>query len=143
MENWIDMKNIQIREYKNFNFAEITDLYKSVGWTNYTNKPEMIKSAFENSLKILGAFDDKKLIGFVRAVGDGCSILYIQDIIVQPVYQRNGIGSELLRKMLELYSDVYQKILCTDDTEKTNNFYKSLGFIQISDINCKCFMYIK
>lgn len=137
------MKSIKISEYENFNFDEIMGLYESVGWTNYTKNPQMVRDAFKNSLKILGAFDGETLVGFVRAVGDGCSILYIQDIIVHPVYQRKGIGKELLSKMLELYSDVYQKILCTDDTEKTNNFYKSLGFLPISDINCKCFIYMR
>ena len=79
-------------------FEEIFPLYEAVGWTNYTSNPIMLQNALEHSLFILTARDEEgKLIGFLRAVGDGYSILYIQDIIVLPEYQRQGIGTQLLR----------------------------------------------
>ena len=43
-----------IREYDTYNEDEILDLYKSVSWTNYTDRPEMLKNAYEHSLKIFG-----------------------------------------------------------------------------------------
>ena len=68
-------------------FEEIFPLYEAVGWTNYTSNPIMLQNALEHSLFILTARDEEgKLIGFLRAVGDGYSILYIQDIIVRPEY---------------------------------------------------------
>ena len=45
--------NIEIKEYKNYNSEEILNLYNAVGWCSYTNKPEMLEHAFNNSLKIL------------------------------------------------------------------------------------------
>ena len=88
----------------------------------------MLCAAYENSLCILGAYEEKSLVGIIRAIGDGASVLLIQDIIVHPLYQRKGIGTKLIKAMLERYSHVYQIQLMTDDTEKTKAFYKSVGF---------------
>lgn len=129
-----------IREYENYNEDEILNLYKSVGWVNYVNNPDMLKNAYTNSLKILAAYENDELLGIIRVVGDGYSIVYIQDIIVLPEYQRCGIGTALLNKILEIYQNVYQKTLLTDNTEKTIQFYKSIGFTMDMDMECRAFV---
>lgn len=134
---------ITIKEYKNYNSEEILNLYNSVGWCSYTDRPKMLEHAFEHSLKILGAHDGRKLVGIIRAVGDGYSVLFIQDILVLPEYQRNGIGTKLLNSMLMQYPEVYQTQLVTDNTEKTVAFYKSCGFLPYSKACCEGFIKIK
>ena len=122
-------------------FDEIFPLYEAVGWTNYTTNPTMLKNALEHSLFLISARDeDGKLIGFLRAVGDGYSIVYIQDIIVLPEYQRQGIGTQLLRQTLEHFKEVYQMILTTDSELKTVAFYESNGFTALSKVGCTSFM---
>ncbi len=128
-----------IREYSNYNEEEILNLYKSAGWTNYTNHPKMLKDAYANSLKIFGAYENEKLLGIIRTVGDGHSVVFIQDILVCPEYQRQGIGTALLKQILQYYKHVYQKHLLTENTEKTIQFYKSLGFIMDTDMDCRAF----
>ena len=123
------MENVEIREYTDVDMDVILALYSSVGWTNYTNNPSMLESSYHNSLKTLAAWSGDKLLGIIRAVGDGFSIVYIQDIIVFPEYQRQGIGRKLIMSLDELYSKVYQKVLMTDNTEKTIKFYESCGFV--------------
>ena len=121
---------------------DVLPLYEAVGWTNYTTKPEMLEVAYKNSLHIIGAFnDDEKLIGVLRGVGDGASILFIQDILVYPEYQHQGIGTALLQKTLEKYKDVYQIQLATDDSKKTVSFYESNGFTSLTSLNCVSFIY--
>ena len=122
-------------------FEEILPLYEAVGWSNYTSNPTMLKNALEHSLFLISARDeDGKLVGFLRAVGDGYSILYIQDIIVLPEYQRQGIGTQLLRQTLEYFKEVYQMILTTDSELKTLAFYESNGFTALSKVGCTSFM---
>ena len=128
-----------LKEYTGYNEEEILGLYARLGWTNYTDKPEMLKNAYLNSLKIYGAYVDDKLVGIIRAVGDGFSVLFIQDLLVHPDFQRNGIGTLLLKRMLKEYENVYQMHLIMEDSEKTISFYKSLGFTDNSDVNCKAF----
>ena len=121
---------------------DVLPLYEAVGWTNYTTKPEMLEVAYKNSLHIIGAFnDDEKLIGVLRGVGDGASILFIQDILVYPEYQHQGIGTKLLQETLEKYKNVYQIQLATDDSTKTVSFYESNGFTSLTSLNCVSFIY--
>ena len=128
-----------LKEYAVYKEAEILGLYTSVGWTNYTDNPEMLRNAYINSLKIYGTYVDGKLVGIIRAVGDGFSVIFIQDLLVHPDFQRNGIGTLLLKRMLKEYENVYQMHLITEDSEKTISFYKSLGFTDNGDVNCKAF----
>ena len=101
----------------------------------------MLKNALEHSLFLISARDEEgNLIGFLRAVGDGYSIIYIQDIIVLPEYQRQGIGTQLLRQTLEHFKEVYQMILTTDSELKTLAFYESNGFTALSKVGCTSFM---
>lgn len=126
-------------EYTEYNEVEILDLYMSVGWTNYTTNPNILENAYKNSLKIIGAYVDHKLVGIIRVVGDGYSIIFIQDILILPEYQHQGIGTALVNKILEIYKTVYQKSLMTDDTEKTKQFYKSVEFEMDTEIGCSAF----
>ena len=131
---------MEIREYANYDEGEILKLYSGVGWTNYTADPQMLRRAYANSLLVLGALDGEKLVGVIRVVGDGDSIIYVQDIIVHPDYQRRGIGTQLMHEILARFADVYQIVLATDDTEMTKAFYRSLGFVEMSEVHCCAFM---
>ena len=128
-----------ITEYKDYHEQEILPLYESVGWINYIRKPQMLKYAYLHSLKSYAAFADSKLVGVIRVVGDGSSVVFVQDLLVYPEYQRQGIGTALLKMIMEEYQNVYQMHLMTDNTEKTIAFYQSLGFMMDTDMNCRAF----
>ncbi len=129
-----------IKDYTEYKEAEILRLYAEVGWTAYTDAPDTLRKGFENSLLTLAAYEGTTLLGLVRAVGDGHTIIFVQDILVRPDYQRQGIGSALLRAVLERYADVRQIELVTDNTPKTRVFYQSAGFHELSEIDCCGFM---
>lgn len=133
---------IRYVENPNNTVEEVMPLYEAVGWTNYTQKPEMLEAAYKNSLHVLAALnEEEKLVGVLRAVGDGASILFIQDILVYPAYQHQGIGTKLLQMTLEKYKNVYQIQLATDDSTKTVSFYESNGFTSLTSLNCVSFIY--
>ena len=131
---------MEIREYGNFQLEEITNLYQSVGWTKYLERISVLEDAYANSLCVIGAYDNEKLVGIIRAVGDGQTIVFVQDIIVLPEYQRKGIGTKLLKAVVEKYKNVYQMELLTDNTEKTKAFYRSVGFSASDDMGCVAFI---
>lgn len=134
--------NIILSEYQEYNAAEILALYKSVGWTNYVKQPEKLEVGYKNSLCVLAAYNGTKLVGILRAVGDGATIVFIQDILVLPEYQRKGIGTKLIRSALEKYKNVYQVELLTDDTEKTVAFYQSVGLAPVNEVGARAFIRI-
>ena len=131
---------MEIREYTAYSADEILRLYAAVGWTAYTKDAPALEQGFRNSLLVLAAYENDALLGILRAVGDGATIVFIQDILVHPDYQRQGIGTALVRAALRRYANVRQIELATDDTPETAAFYRSLGFTPFSELGCCGFM---
>lgn len=131
---------MEIREYHLYKESEILNLYASVGWTAYTNDPEALRNGFAHSLLTLAAYEGDTLLGLIRVVGDGFTVALIQDILVHPAHQRRGIGSRLMQAVLQRFSHVRQIELTTDNTPKTMAFYKSQGFLELSELGCRGFM---
>ena len=131
---------MEIIEYRTYREEDILPLYASVGWTAYTDDPAALERGFRHSLLVLAAWEDGELAGLIRAVGDGASMVFIQDILVFPKYQRRGVGKALMCAMMERYRTVYQMELLTDDTEKTVAFYEALGFVRVEKWGCCAFV---
>lgn len=133
-----------ITYHKNLELSieQVLPLYESVGWTNYTNNPDQLAQGLRGTLYLLAAYDKDKLVGLLRAVGDGHTIMFVQDIIVLPDYQRQGIGTQLLKQTLDEFKEVYQLHLMTANDEKTKAFYTSLGFTDIAELDCLAYTYL-
>ena len=112
---------INITKETSVSIDDVLHLYQAVGWTNYTNQPQMLEQSLAHSLAIYVARDGEKIVGLVRLVGDGFSSVFVQDLIVLPSYQRQGIGSNLMKEALADYKDAYQIQLATEQTEKNYN----------------------
>ena len=127
---------IKIIKETSISIDDVLALYQAVGWTNYTNQPQMLAQALSHSLATYLARDGEKIVGLVRLIGDGFSSVFVQDLIVLPSYQRQGIGSNLMKEALADYKDAYQIQLATEQTEKNLGFYRSLGFETLSTYDC-------
>ena len=137
------MEDITIAPLKSYDEGAVLALYAAVGWTNYTQRPEMLRRAFAGSLCTLCAYDGGRIAGLVRAVGDGASALCVQDLLVLPEYQRRGLGSRLLRELLARYPDVYQTMLLTDDTPEHAAFYEHAGFTNAAKYEGGAYLIVK
>ena len=113
--------------------TDLLALYSSVGWTNYTNNPTMLEEAVKASLWQLAVYDKEELVAYIRLVGNRHSVLLVQDLLVRPDYQRQGIGKKLLEEALATFPNVYQRLLVTERSEKNLSFYQSLGFVELSE----------
>lgn len=113
---------------------ELVALYNSVGWTTYTQDPQRLLLALTRSLRVVSAREDGELVGLARIVGDGLTIVYLQDILVAPSHQRRGIGAALMNEALKPFADVRQQVLLTDDEPRQREFYESMGFSEIRDV---------
>ena len=128
---------MEIRNYSTYNEKEILKVYSSVGWTAYTDDPQALKQGFQNSLLVLAAYEREELLGIIRAVGDGVTIVFIQDLLVFPEKQRKGVGTALVKAVLKRYPTVRQIELTTDQSPETAAFYESLGFSEFAKIGCR------
>lgn len=96
------------------------------GWKNYPSSEKHL-TLLQNSEYIILALDDEKnkVAGFINAISDGVLSAYIPLIEVLPEYQRCGIGSELVKRMMEKLKDYYMiDIVCDEDLQK---FYEKSG----------------
>ncbi|NQM93137.1 GNAT family N-acetyltransferase [Streptococcus suis] len=130
---------ITYKQNPQLDFQAVLEIYDSVGWTNYTDRPTMLQKALEHSLLVLAAFDGDRLVG----VGDGHSIVFIQDILVLPTYQRQGIARQLLEQAIAYFPGIYQLHLLTDNTEKTRSFYEAIGFTAVDSLDSVAYTYLK
>lgn len=133
---------ITIKKQEIVKLEDVLHLYQAVGWTNYTNQPQMLEQALPHSLVVYLAFDGEKIVGLIRLVGDGFSSVFVQDLIVLPNYQCQGIGSALMKQALGDFKEAYQVQLATEQTEKNLGFYRSMGFETLSTYDCTGMIWI-
>jgi ribosomal protein S18 acetylase RimI-like enzyme len=119
---------------KQVDLDPLLELYGSVGWTAYTDHPEWLQLAVEESSYVVTEWTgDGELVGLARALSDGHSIFYLQDILVRPEYQGRGVGSRLLADCLQAFAHVRQKVLLTDDEDAQRRLYERAGFVRLAD----------
>lgn len=107
---------------------ELVDLYAAVGWPAYTHDAGVLQRGVAASSFIATVRADGMLVGLLRAVSDGATIAYLQDVLVRPSHQRRGIGRALVDAFLDRYGHVRQRVLLTDDEPDQRAFYEALGF---------------
>ena len=98
-----------------------------VGWPAPPTQ-EMHLRIMQGSEAVVLAIDpeaDGRVVGFVTAIGDGVLAASIPLLEVLPAYQGQGIGSQLVRRMLAKLNDRYMvDLVCDEDVVP---FYERLG----------------
>jgi GNAT superfamily N-acetyltransferase len=128
------MDELIVEQATDVPLAELLDLYGSVGWTAYTARPDVLRAALAGSSFVVTARRGGRLVGLARAVSDGATICYLQDILVRPDEHRTGVGRALATAVLDRYAHVRQKVLLTDDDPGQRAFYESLGYAETRDL---------
>ena len=110
---------------------EFNYLTDSVGWG--IREKNIIEEALKNTLYSLCVYDDSKIIGYGRIIGDKTIFLYIQDIMVIPEYQSKHIGTGIMENLLNKVNE-YKKINPNIRTylgasKNKEAFYEKFGFI--------------
>ena len=133
---------ITIKKQEIVKLEDVLHLYQAVGWTNYTNQPQMLEQALSHSLVIYLALDGDAVVGLIRLVGDGFSSVLVQDLIVLPIYQRQGIGSALNERGFR----GLQRCLSSPAGDRTDRkklgFYRFMGFEILSTYDCTGMIWI-
>jgi len=122
---------------KEFSVEDLFALYDSVGWTAYTKDITGLQAGLAQSSLVISAWEGKILVGLIRALTDGQTMAYIQDILVLPDYHKQGLGSQLMRQMLAKVEGIRQIILMTDAGEENaplHDWYRSFGFKSYNEL---------
>ncbi|MEG2290337.1 MAG: GNAT family N-acetyltransferase [Clostridium sp.] len=124
---------MNIRFYTNKLTAdEFNGLRESVGWGGILKI--QVEKALECDLYDVVAMDDDAIVGMGRLVGDGSMYWYIQDVIVLPTYQGNGIGKTIVKMLNDyVYSNTIENTTTTVAlmaAKGKEDFYKKFEFIE-------------
>jgi ribosomal protein S18 acetylase RimI-like enzyme len=98
-----------------------------VNWPNPPT-PETHHKILVHSDAIVLAVDSEssRVVGYITAITDHVLAAFIPHLEVLPEYQKQGIGRELVNRMVVRLRDLYMiDLLCDPDVEV---FYESLGF---------------
>jgi len=135
--------NLKI-EYKTekMNPIDYHELRISVGWSSYDLKE--IEKGLRNTLFNIVGYFEEKAIAMGRVIGDGKMVFYIQDVIVLPEYQGNGIGRNIMNLILGYIESntVNNSIIGLMSATGKESFYESFGFIKRPNERMGCGMNI-
>ncbi len=107
-----------------------------VGWP-FPPSPERHLDILKGSTHVVLAYDDdpERIVGFVTALTDGHLAAFIPLLEVLPSHQRRGIGSELVRKILDRLQRLYSIDLVCD--AEMIPFYSQLGMRSMSGMGMR------
>jgi GNAT superfamily N-acetyltransferase len=107
---------------------EYNRLRLSVGWGIYDL--ELIDKSLPRSLFCVCALVNSEVVGMARLIGDDGLVFYIQDMIVTPDLQLQGIGKLLMNRLMEyIHTHARQNsIIGLMSAKGKEKFYERYGF---------------
>ncbi|MDA0748291.1 MAG: GNAT family N-acetyltransferase [bacterium] len=121
----MDHSAIVYSETRDIPLEAILELYHANTWAA-ANKPTQLRNGLLNSHTLWTAWKSDQLIGLGNAISDGHLVVYYPHLLVHPNYQRQGIGTELMKRLIAKYRNFHQHILVADN--RATAFYKKCGF---------------
>lgn len=122
---------IRIKENVN-NVNEFNLLYDLVGWGAYDE--ETSKKALNNTYYSVSIYDDNKIVGYGRLIGDSICFMYVHDVMVKPEYQNKKIGTIIMNKLIEKIDEIKQENpyvrVYLGASKGKEGFYKKFGFVE-------------
>ena len=109
---------------------EYLELRTKVGWMLFPR--EEAENCIENAYMVISARDDGRAVGVARLLWDGGYVAFLSDVIVDPAYQRQGIGRTLVNAIIQRIRDDmkpgWKVKLNLNSAKGKEPFYKKLGF---------------
>lgn len=117
---------VTFSDQRDFDPAELVRLYDHASWAK-GRTVEATREMLANTDLALSAWDGTHLIGFGRVLTDFVYRASIWDVIVDPAFQRQDIGTQIMKRILDhpALKRVELFWLCTRDKQ---SFYEKLGF---------------
>ena len=127
------------------NVLEFNLLYDAVGWGSYDE--DISLKALENTYYSVSVYDDEKIVGYGRLIGDTICFMYIHDVMVLPEYQSKKIGTMIMNKLLEKVNEIKNKNpdlrVYLGASKNREGFYGKFGFIKREDAGLGAGMILK
>jgi ribosomal protein S18 acetylase RimI-like enzyme len=123
---------VEIKVIADADRDSVKKLYRQAGWWQESDQTidgnVWIDALVKDSFCFVGAFAGSELIGMGRAVSDGVSDAYIQDVVVMKDLRGRGIGAAIIRKIVAFLRDRRIGWIGLVAEPGTQPFYRRLGF---------------
>lgn len=116
---------------KEINISNVNEILNLVGWGEYS--PEQWKIVIDKSTFMVEVLHQNQTIGFSRVVDD-TRMCMIYDVCVHPDYQKQGVGTLLMKEVLkyvEANDFAVVNLFYDRDNKGLDNFYRKFGFESI------------
>ncbi len=117
--------------HERVDLEQLAGLMRAVGWEDRARDRARLAQAVRGSLWVVTAWEGPKLVGFARAFSDGALSAYVNNVAVLPGYQRRGVGSELVRRLIEGKESI---AFVLHARAEIHPFYARLGFEAAPDM---------
>ena len=104
-------------------WSELARLYQA---TLGPDEPQQLERTWLRSYATILAYDGARMVGAARAISDGEREALIVGVAVLPEYQRRGIGTLMMRDLVERLDGAAIVLTCSEDASVP--FYRGLGF---------------
>lgn len=124
--------DIEISITRDADPEQVLALYRHPGWWQMDDNPqylETVRKIVSDSFCFVIAKDQGKIIGMGRAISDGVSDAYIQDVVVYSDYRGQGIGGKIIEKILEKLRAHNIQWVGLISEPGYEDFYGKLGFL--------------
>ncbi len=111
--------------------AEVAGLYRRAPLNRPVDDLDRMGRMLAGASVVICARDDGRLVGIARALTDFSYCCYLCDLAVDPDYQRQGIGQELIRLVEEAIGDECMLLLFSAVT--AHSYYPHIGFEKIDN----------
>jgi GNAT superfamily N-acetyltransferase len=94
---------VEVRLVRDYPAGPIVRLYETAGWWRAHYDPAHVGPMVRGSHAFAVAVDPAtgETVGMGRAISDGASDAYVQDVVVAPAYRGRGIGRRIVASLLE------------------------------------------
>lgn len=137
------MENIRL-EY-NITTEEFLDIIESVGFKTYSK--EQVDKALKNTMYMVKAIIDDKVVGIGRVVGDYSILCCLSDVCVRPEYQGKGIGLMIIKELKKMIEDGVKEgekmQIELTPTAGNEKFYEKGGYKYKPDVITGMYLWIK
>lgn len=129
-------ERIEIKPVDEVDRAAVEELYRQAGWWRESDRTpdgnRWIDALVRGSFCFVGAFAGGRLIGMGRAISDGASDSYIQDVTVLPAFRGRGLGAAIIRRLVEELRARRIGWIGLVAEPGTEPFYRRLGFAALA-----------
>jgi len=108
--------------------ASVQALFRRNEWSDWWTRRD-IAWYLERVLMVVSAWHGRRLVGVGMLVGDGRIDVHLSMLLVDAPYQRQGIGTELVRRMVDRATQLRPYSFQTDVfSEDAERLYARFGF---------------